>query len=157
MDKKAIALLLGLIGGVSSDTYTKEEIDSMISQLKQFETKKVEELPLTGQIPNCIYFVPKDTSGLDGCYEYMWIDNKWEFVGSTDVDLSDYWTIDQTIQYLENYVAEHQYVLPEATTEKLGGIKLASDGAVTLDSNGNIIIATTSNEDIEKLFETISA
>lgn len=147
MDKKTLALLLSALGG-DGNTYTKEEIDEMISQLKQFESKKVDELPITGQIPNCIYFVPKGSGSLDGCYEYMWIDNKWEFIGSTDVDLSDYWTIDETMMYIEN----NKYVLPEATVDTLGGIKLASDGAVTLDSKGNINIATTSNEDIEALF-----
>ena len=147
MDKKTLALLLSALGG-DGNTYTKEEIDNMISQLKQFEAKKVDELPITGQIPNCIYFVPKGSGGLDGCYEYMWIDGKWEFLGSTDVDLSDYWTIEETMMYIEN----NKYVLPEATVDTLGGIKLASDGAVTLDSEGNINIATISNEDIEALF-----
>lgn len=149
MDKKVLFLLLNRINEMGGDTYSKEEIDDMISQLKQFEAKKVDELPITGQIPNCIYFVPKGSGGLDGCYEYMWIDNKWEFIGSTDVDLSDYWTIEETMQYIEN----HQYVLPEATADTLGGIKLGSgDGAVSLDEDGNIIIATTSDEDIENLF-----
>lgn len=153
MDKKLLAFLLSSLGSLSEDTYTKEEIDDMVSQLKQFEAKKVDELPATGQIPNCIYFVPRGASGLDSCYEYMWIDNKWEFVGSTDVDLSNYWTIDETMEYIE----ANKYVLPEATADTLGGIKLSGDGAVTLDANGNIDIATTSNEDIESLFNTISA
>ena len=133
MDKKTLALLLASIN--STESYSKEEIDDMISQLKQFEAKKVATLPTTGQIPNCIYFVPKGTSGVDGCSEFMWIDNKWEYLGSTDVDLSDYWTIDETKRYIE----QNKYVLPQATENTLGGIKLNRDGAVTLDENGNII------------------
>lgn len=147
MDKKVLALLLSAIS--SGDSYTKEEIDTMISQLKQFEAEKVDQLPITGQKPNCIYFVPKGGGGTDKCYEYMWINERWEFIGSTEVDLSDYWTSEETIQYID----EHKYVLPEATADTLGGVKLGSqDGAVSLDSEGNIIIATTSNEDIENLF-----
>lgn len=146
MDKKTLALLLASIN--STESYSKEEIDDMISQLKQFEAKKVATLPTTGQIPNCIYFVPKGTSGVDGCSEFMWIDNKWEYLGSTDVDLSDYWTIDETKRYIE----QNKYVLPQATENTLGGIKLNRDGAVTLDENGNINIATISSEDIENLF-----
>ena len=152
MDKKTLALLLSSLD--SGEYYTKEEIDSMISQLKQFEAEKVDTLPVTGQKPNCIYFVPKSGAGLDGCYEYMWIDNKWEFVGSTEVDLSNYWTIDETKAYIE----ANKYVLPEATADTLGGIKIGGDdGAVSLDENGNIVIATASNEDIENLFTSISA
>lgn len=146
MDKKTLALLLASIN--STESYSKEEIDDMISQLKQFEAKKVATLPTTGQIPNCIYFVPKGTSGVDGCSEFMWIDNKWEYLGSTDIDLSDYWTIDETKRYIE----QNKYVLPQATENTLGGIKLNRDGAVTLDENGNINIATISSEDIENLF-----
>jgi len=146
MDKKTLALLLASIN--STESYSKEEIDDMISQLKQFEAKKVAKLPATGQIPNCIYFVPKGTTGVDGCNEFMWIDNKWEYLGSTDVDLSDYWTIDETKAYIE----ANKYVLPAATEDTLGGIKLNSNGSVTLDENGNIVIASISNEDIENLF-----
>ncbi len=147
MDKKVIALLLASMN--NTESYSKEEIDNMISLLKQFEAEKVSELPITGQKPNCIYFVPKGNLGVDSCYEYMWMNNRWEFLGSTEVDLTNYWTIDETKQYIE----EHKYVLPEATADTLGGIKIgSSDGAVSLDENGNIIIATTSNEDIENLF-----
>ncbi len=154
MDKKAIALLLSMASQISGDIYTKEEIDEMISQLRTFEMEVVRTLPTTDIKTNCIYFVPRGASGMDAYYEYIYVNGKWEFVGSTDVDLSQYWTIDQTKAYIE----AHKYVLPEATADTLGGIKIGSkDNAVSLDSDGNIIIATTSNEDIEKLFETVSA
>ena len=153
MDKKAIALLLSMASSISGDTYTKEEIDEIISQLRTFDMEVVRTLPTTDIKTNCLYFVPRGASGMDAYYEYIYVNNKWEFVGSTDVDLSQYWTIDQTKAYIE----ANKYVLPEATTETLGGIKLASDGAVALDANGNIKIATASNEDIEELFTTVSA
>lgn len=147
MDKKTLALLLSSLS--SGESYTKEEIDEMVSQLKQFEMEVVDSLPTTNIKPNCLYFVPRGAGGLDAYYEYIYANNKWEFVGSTEVDLSNYWTIDETMEYIE----ANKYVLPEATADTLGGIKIGSDdGAVTLDENGNIVIATTSNEDIERLF-----
>ena len=94
MDKKVLALLLGKIHAVGGDTYTKAEIDNMISQLKQFETVYLDSgtLPVTGE-PNVLYFLPRQTpEGNDFCYEYMWFNNRWEFIGSTEMDLSDYWT-----------------------------------------------------------------
>ena len=147
MDRKTLALLLSALSG-DGNTYTKEEIDDMISQLKQFEAKKVDELPITGQIPNCIYFVPKGSSGMDGSYEYMWIDNKWEFIGSTDVDLTDYWTIDETMQYIE----AHKYVLPKATVDTLGGIKLNKEGSLAFNDDGELEIATITSDQIAELF-----
>lgn len=149
MDKKVYALLLNKINsGGGGDTYTKEEIDEMISQLKQFETEYVLTLPLKGE-PNVLYFVPRTSpSGNDSCYEYMWLNNKWEFVGSTEVDLSNYYTKAET----EQYVSDHQYVLPEATTDTLGGVKLSSNGSVSMDADGNMVISTTSDDDIAALF-----
>lgn len=150
MDKKTIFLLLNKIHSASGDTYTKAEIDNMISQLKQFETEYLDSgiLPAQGE-PNVLYFLPRTSpSGSDYCYEYMWMNDKWEFVGSTEVDLSNYWTIDETKQYVD----DNAYVLPEASADTLGGIKLATDGSVTIDENGNIDVTTVDDSDIEALF-----
>lgn len=151
MDKKTLAFLLSSLS--SGDSYTKEEIDSMISQLKQFEMEVVDSLPSTDIKKNCLYFVPRGVPGLDSYYEYIYVNNKWEFVGSTDIDLTNYWTIDETKAYIE----ANKYVLPEATVDTLGGIKLSNNGSVSLDSEGNMVISTTSDEDIENLFGTVSA
>ena len=148
MDKKTLFLCLSAIGSATGNTYTKAEIDEMIAELKQFETAKVDHLPLRGE-PNVLYFVPRTTaSGNDACYEYMWMNDKWEFVGSTEVDLTDYWTIDEVKQYVD----DNAYVLPQATEDTLGGVKLSSNGAVSVDNDGNMIVATVEDSDIEALF-----
>lgn len=150
MDKKLLAFLMNG-GGGSSDTYTKEEIDEMISQLKQFDTEYVEQLPVSDIKPNCLYFVPRSTPlAPDCCYEYMWINGQWEFIGSTEIDLTNYWTKDEVKQYID----DNAYVLPEATTETLGGVKLSSGGSVQLDENGNMVITTVDDSDIDDLFST---
>lgn len=148
MDKKTLFLLLNRISEVGGDTYTKEEIDDMVSQLKQFEMEVVQTLPTTDIKPNCIYFVPRGASGLDSYYEYIYVNGKWEFVGSTDVDLSNYWTIDQTKAYIE----QNKYVLPQATTETLGGIKLNSSGSLEFNDEGELEISTITSEQIAALF-----
>lgn len=150
MDKKTIFLLLNKIHSASGDTYTKAEIDNMISQLKQFETEYLDSgiLPAQGE-PNVLYFLPRTSpSGSDYCYEYMWMNDKWEFVGSTEVDMSNYWTIDEVKQYVD----DNAYVLPAATEDTLGGVKLSSDGTITFDENGHMVVATVSDDDIEALF-----
>lgn len=149
MDYKLYALLLHKIREAGGDTYTKEEIDEMISQLKQFECEYVEQLPTSNIKPNCIYFVPRSTpSSTDGCYEYMWINDQWEFLGTTEVDLSDYWTSDETKQYVD----DNAYVLPEATESTLGGVKLSTSGSVQMDENGHMVITTVDESEIEDLF-----
>ena len=46
----------------------------------------------------------------------------------------------------------NRYVLPEATTDTLGGVKLSSNGSVSMDADGNMVISTTSDDDIAALF-----
>lgn len=69
------------------------ELESDVSILKQKGIYKVlEELPQEGQV-NIIYLVPRqDTLDKNIKDEYMWIDGKWESVGTTSIDLADYIT-----------------------------------------------------------------
>lgn len=67
-----------------------EDINDRLDKLEF--VKIVDELPATGE-PNIVYFVPKtDTKESDLFDEYMWINSKWEFLGTKtiDIDLSEY-------------------------------------------------------------------
>lgn len=69
------------------------DIEQDVSILKQKGIYKVlEELPQEGQV-NIIYLIPRQNA-LDKNIkdEYMWIDGKWESVGTTSIDLADYTT-----------------------------------------------------------------
>jgi hypothetical protein len=48
-------------------------------------------LPATG-VTHTIYFVPKAGSTNDVYDEYLYINNAWEMIGNTQVDLSNYVT-----------------------------------------------------------------
>lgn len=74
---------------LKSDTYTKEEVQSLISALNSVTLQKIESLPESGE-SNVIYLVPKSGSGNDIYDEYIYIDGKPERIGSTQVDLSNY-------------------------------------------------------------------
>jgi hypothetical protein len=69
------------------------DIEQDVSILKQKGIYKVlEELPQEGQV-NIIYLVPRqDALDKNIKDEYMWIDGKWESVGTTSIDLADYTT-----------------------------------------------------------------
>lgn len=67
-----------------------EDLNDRIDKLEF--VKIVDELPETGE-PNIVYFVPKtETKESDLFDEYMWINSKWEFLGTKtiDIDLSEY-------------------------------------------------------------------
>lgn len=74
---------------LKSETYTKEEVQSLISAVNSVTLQKVESLPEPGE-SNVIYLVPKSGSGNDIYDEYIFIDGKPEHIGSTQVDLSNY-------------------------------------------------------------------
>ena len=74
---------------LKSETYTKKEVQSLISAINSVTLQKVDSLPEPGE-SNVIYLVPKSGSGNDIYDEYIFIDGKPEHIGSTQVDLSNY-------------------------------------------------------------------
>lgn len=60
------------------------------SAKKGAKIEVVTELPETGEA-NVIYLVPKQTEDENNVFdEYIWINDDWELIGTTDVDLSGY-------------------------------------------------------------------
>lgn len=82
------------ISQLTNDTNfkTETEIQEMIANSSKLKKEVTTSLPATGK-DDVIYLV-KDTSGKDNnnYLEYLWIDSKWELIGSTQVDLSGYAT-----------------------------------------------------------------
>lgn len=70
-----------------TQTYTKEEVNSLVGQLVQIQA--VSSLPQSGQA-NTIYLVPSGGSKPDVYDEYIWVNSAWELIGNTEVDLSNY-------------------------------------------------------------------
>ena len=67
------------------------DIISAIASIPQFKLTIVSELPTKGE-KMTLYFVPKTGTDTDVHDEYIWIEenNKYEYVGTTAVDLTDY-------------------------------------------------------------------
>lgn len=82
------------ISQLTNDTKfkTEAEIQEMIANSSKLKKEIATSLPATGK-DDVIYLV-KDTNGKDNnnYLEYLWIDSKWELIGSTQVDLSGYAT-----------------------------------------------------------------
>ena len=67
----------------------KTEINKAVSESGHLKREVVDNLPLSG-IDNIIYMKSKSGEE-DNIYdEYMWINQKWERIGSSEVDLSNY-------------------------------------------------------------------
>ena len=88
-------------------------------------------------------------------YEYMYIDGAWELIGTTQIDLSDYYTKEE----VEQYIRDNKYVLPTASKTTLGGVMIDDEsikikGGV-ISVNTEISIATA-QEVVDKNFTNIS-
>lgn len=90
-----------------SETYTKQEVNQLIGAIKTISMKIVPERPATGE-SNVIYLVPSAKSETENIYEeWIYIDNRWELIGSTKIDLSNYYTKDEVNQILFDYITSN--------------------------------------------------
>ena len=90
---------------VKNDTYTKDEVNTLIGNIPALSVLVVDTLPTENISTSTIYLMPKEVSEENDVYnEFMYINNQWEHIGSTQVDLSDYYTITQVDNLLLNKV-----------------------------------------------------
>ena len=74
-----------------SETYSQEEVNSLIGNLTRLTLQVVQELPEVGT-EHIIYLVPNNESGNNIYEEWLFVQSKWEMIGTTEVDLSNYYT-----------------------------------------------------------------
>lgn len=79
-------------GGSAVDTYTKAEIDKMFGEAGTVQVEVVDVLPTEDIKENVIYLVPNGSTGENYYNECMYINGKWEIIGTTEIDLSSYVT-----------------------------------------------------------------
>ena len=92
------------------DYATHIDVLSAIASIPQFKLSIVTKLPATGE-KMTLYLVPKEGTGSDVHNEYIWIEqtSRFEFLGTTAVDLTDYYTkteIDSKIGDIESILDE---------------------------------------------------
>ena len=102
-----------LAGYNIQDAMTAEEIthaiNDAIGSVTGISFEVVSELPSTGESGK-IYLVPHEHGAQDAYDEYIYYNNAWEKIGSTDIDLSNYWSMDNLVaitnEEIDNIVAQ---------------------------------------------------
>lgn len=95
MTEGNVQVLIELIKQKFTDYLTDEQIQKAIAdamaEISTIEFKKVDSLPPTGET-NYIYLVPNSLEGDNVYDEYFWdaSASKFEILGQTNIDLSDY-------------------------------------------------------------------
>ena len=75
--------------GYQTSAQVSSAINSAIANVTQFDFQIVQSLPASG-VKGTIYLVSNSGTGNNGYDEYIYLTNKWEKIGTTDVDLSGY-------------------------------------------------------------------
>lgn len=126
----------------------KEYTDQQIG-VATWKIEFVNVLPPSAEADNhTLYFVPMSGDEEDNhYYEYIYANEKWELLGSTEFKPDNY----MTKQEVMDYVNEHQYILSPATANTLGGVKVDTD-SIDLKNDGKISILSIGENSIANLF-----
>ncbi len=87
----------------AEDYASKTYVMDQINNTEHFHREIVDALPLTGK-DNVLYLVPKTGSDKDIYNEYIWTGTDYELMGTTAVDLSDYYVKEETNKLLDKKV-----------------------------------------------------
>lgn len=101
-ESSGLSFMTSLVKDLEIDgvVYSKDEVADVLARKftsasasgsVDIKIEVVDVLPSSGS-SDTIYLVPKQGSENDSYDEYIFIDGKWELIGSTDVNLSDYYT-----------------------------------------------------------------
>ena len=132
-------------------------IGEAISHINSFDMAIVQALPTQNISTHTIYLVPKTGETNDVYDEYVYINNSWEMIGNTQIDLSNYATKDelpdvpvQDIQVngtsiLNNNVAN----IPYGTTDVFGVVKALPNYGVYADK-GTLSVAKAENSQVKE-------
>ena len=137
-------------GGSAVDTYTKAEIDRMFGEAGTVQVEAVDVLPTENIKENVIYLVPNGSSGENFYDECMYINNKWETIGTTEIDLSNYTTKDELEEALVDMVTV-DVLNAYPTKEQVDNAVIQPATIINTDSSDKIKIsnATTRTQVVE--------
>ena len=120
----------------ASKQYTNEQIGKIVG----FDISVVSTLPSIGQ-KGIIYLVPKsDGRNTDFHNEYIWIDDKYELIGNTAIDLSAYSTTEQNDnKYVPKEVGKGLSTNDYTNEEKNKLSSIAANAEVNVNADWNAI------------------
>ena len=122
--------------------YAKELFDSATS----LQAIKVNELPTEDIKEMCIYLISTDPKENNYYEEYMYIDNQWELIGNTKVNLESYILKTEVEELLKDYLPKKD----SHTHENMDIINELSDTNGLLNYRGTPISPVITDIDIQQ-------
>lgn len=148
-------------GGSAVDTYTKAEIDKMFGEAGTVQVEAVDVLPTEDIKENVIYLVPNGSTGENYYNECMYINGKWEVIGTTEIDLSSYATKEELeeiiLSELKEYVTKtnlaDNYYNKDEVVDQLEAKQDTLTAGEGISIVNNVISATSGGESSVAVFE----
>lgn len=75
---------------LKNQTYSRTEIDNKLSAIPKFSIEVVSTLPTSNISTTTVYLVSTDSETNNLYTEYIYVNNKWEYLGKQTVDLTGY-------------------------------------------------------------------
>lgn len=113
-------------------------LKELIDNLANLQITVVDTLPTTGE-SNIIYLVKKAGTGTDIHDEYVYVEGNWEKIGTTDVDLTNYYTktqVDSIKDTLDSKISNNTLSITNITTNGSitpENLKIQKNGVDLLD------------------------
>ena len=113
-------------------------LKEMIANLANLQIEVVDQLPSTGET-NIIYLVKKSGSAPDIHDEYVFVDGKWEKIGDTEIDLSNYYTRDEVDDKLTGFgagdvIAAEAFTTADRVITSNGPGKTVKDSGILINN-----------------------
>lgn len=113
-------------------------LKEMIANLANLQIEIVDQLPSIGET-NIIYLVKKSSSAPDIHDEYVFVDGKWEKIGNTEIDLSNYYTRDEVDDKLTGFgagdvIAAEAFTTADRVITSNGPGKTVKDSGILINN-----------------------
>ena len=120
-----------------NDRYTKEETNELVSKIPKFTIEVVTSLPTENISTTTVYLKTGSKMDPDNIYdEYIYVNSKWELLGTQKIDLTNFYTKEETGDLLNNKV------------DKVSGKGLSTNDYTTAEKNKLSGIATGANKTV---------
>lgn len=144
----------------ASDVYTKEEankaITDAIADVKTTDFQTATTLPTENISTNTIYLISKEGVEGDVYEEYIYINNKWEKIGETTIDLSQYSTTEEMNAAIAAEIAKIDMSKYLTSTEASNTFATKTEVSNINNSINNMYSKTEVNTAIETAINNIT-
>lgn len=127
---------------IATTAFVQSAVTSAVGDINSFDVSVVQSLPTTNIDPHTIYFISNSGSTGNIYDEYMYVNNNWEKIGTTEVDLSGYLAKTNTTAFTPSgdYNPATKKYVDDAVNGFSTTLSGLTDTTITSPNDGDILI-----------------